>query len=327
MTQNSRNGSPQLGRLESVDPRSIWPHEAQDFTPWLLANAEVLADTLGIDLELTENEHPVGGYSLDLLGTDLTNGCTLIVENQLTTTDHVHLGQLLTYAAGTDAATVVWIATNFREEHRQAVTYLNEVAGENARFFAVEINVVRIGGSEPAPLLKLVAEPNDWHATVSTVARAAQTGGGKNELYRAYWEKFITALHHEVPNWSKVRKPQAQNWMNIVWPAVGTCFVVNFSKGGRMRAELYIDTGDGDENTLLFQRLKHQRSEIETAFGGPLEWEELPDRRACRVAVYGLGDVLNENEHPQYIEWMIRNLTSLRAAFPGHRVGSRTDKV
>jgi hypothetical protein len=81
----------ELGRLVGVDPRTVWAHEAHDFTPWLLTNKDVLAEVLGIDMELTSAEHPVGGFALDLLGRDLTNDCVLIVENQLTSTDHTHL--------------------------------------------------------------------------------------------------------------------------------------------------------------------------------------------------------------------------------------------
>ena len=98
---------PPLGRLTPLDPREVWPHEANDFTPWLLENGDVLADALGLEIELTDREHEVGDYFLDLIGVDLTNDCPLVVENQLTRTDHSHLGQLLTNAAGTDARTVV----------------------------------------------------------------------------------------------------------------------------------------------------------------------------------------------------------------------------
>ena len=123
-------GMLELGRLQSMDPRDVWRHEAHDFTPWLLENADVLSDALGIDLELSAAEHPVGGFNLDLVGRDLTNNCVLIVENQLSTTDHGHLGQLVTYAAGTDARTIVWISPSFREEHRQALDFLNDMGGE-----------------------------------------------------------------------------------------------------------------------------------------------------------------------------------------------------
>jgi hypothetical protein len=99
-----------LGRIELPDPRSIWVNEAHQFTPWLLANADALADAPSLDIELTAAEHPVGPSFLDLIGRDLTNDCLLIVENQLTATDYPHLGQLITYAANLDAATIVWAA-------------------------------------------------------------------------------------------------------------------------------------------------------------------------------------------------------------------------
>ena len=151
----------ELGRLEGVEVRTVWEHEARDFTPWLLDHADHLAETLGIDLELNQSEHSVGGFSLDLVGRDLTNDAVLIVENQLEGTDHNHLGQILTYAAGTDASSIVWIATSFREEHRQAIDWLNEQTRENIRFFGIELKVARIGTSLPAPLFNLVAQPND----------------------------------------------------------------------------------------------------------------------------------------------------------------------
>ena len=62
----------ELGRLEGVEVRTVWEHEARDFTPWLLDHADHLVETLGIDLELNKSEHPVGGFSLDLVGRDLT---------------------------------------------------------------------------------------------------------------------------------------------------------------------------------------------------------------------------------------------------------------
>ncbi len=112
----------QLGRLEPVDPRSIWSHEALNFTPWLAQNGDRLAEALGIELQVEGTEYAVGGYSLDIFGKDQTNDVVLIVENQLGESDHSHLGQLLTYAAGTAASTIAWITTRFRDEHRQALT-------------------------------------------------------------------------------------------------------------------------------------------------------------------------------------------------------------
>src|ERR1700757_2980410 len=110
-----------LGRLTTVPPRDVWTHEAHDFTPWLLQNVDVLSDLLGTDLELDVAEHPVGDFSLYLLGRDVSDDSVVIVENQLARSDHVHLGQILTYAAGTNPKTIVWITTSFRPEHRAAL--------------------------------------------------------------------------------------------------------------------------------------------------------------------------------------------------------------
>jgi hypothetical protein len=151
-----------LGRLEPVDPRGVWPSEAHDFTPWLLANAQALSEAVGMDLDLEAAEHPVGGFSLDLIGVDAATGDRVIVENQLEASDHSHLGQILTYAGGTYPANVLWLSTSFREEHRAALEWLNERTDERTRFFAVRIQVVQIGTSPPAPLFTLVVQPNDW---------------------------------------------------------------------------------------------------------------------------------------------------------------------
>lgn len=168
-----QNQQPVLGRLTPVPPREVWAHEALNFTPWLLANQDVLGEALGMDLELVTAEHPVGGFSLDLLGHDRATGDTVIVENQLEITDHIHLGQILTYAGGTDPKNIVWIAAAFREEHRAALDWLNTHTDEDTRFFGVEVRVVRIGDSEPAPMLRVVAQPNDWGKQVKRAASSA----------------------------------------------------------------------------------------------------------------------------------------------------------
>lgn len=302
-----------LGKLTRVDPRSVWKHEAYDFTPWLLENADGLADVLGIDLELTVNEHPVGAYSLDLLGNDLTNDCVLIVENQLAGTDHSHLGQLLTYAAGTDAATVVWIATSFREEHRQALDWLNDLAGGNARFFGIEIQTVQIEDSPVAPTFVLRAQPNDWHASLSAAAKSTSRASGKGQLYRAFWSSFLEAVHAQRPSWTKAKVPTDANWMTMPSPIKGAVMGVNFTQNSEIRTELYIDTGAGDVNALVFAELKNRQPEIEAAFGEALSWEDLPGKRACRVAAYAPGSVTETESHDDYIAWFMDAGTRLRA--------------
>lgn len=306
----------ELGTLERVLPSSLWNHEAHDFTPWLLANAEGLADALGIDLELEEAEHRVGAFSLDLVGRDATNDTILIVENQLADTDHGHLGQILTYAAGTGASTIVWIATRFREEHRQALDWLNEQTDKGTHFFGVEIEAFRIADSPPAPHFKLVVQPNEWQKVVRDAAQG-QKASGRSALYVKFWESFLVRLAAEEPAWTK-RRPGSttnpNNWLDMPSPIRGTSLNVSFARGRRLRNELYIHSGDIEENERIYEALAGQRKTLETAFGRPLEFESLEGRQAARIAEYTDGDVVEEGRHEEYVTWFIDSGRRLREA-------------
>src|SRR5205823_2992885 len=108
------------------------------------------------------------------------------------------LGQLLTYAAGTDARTIVWIARQFREEHRQALDWLNGHTLEDVRLFGVVIRAVRIGTSPPAPFLEVVSKPNDWQKHVRAAASKQQ--GEKAAAYHAFWSDVVDELRARAPN-------------------------------------------------------------------------------------------------------------------------------
>jgi hypothetical protein len=293
-----------LARLEFMDLRSIWPDEARHFTPWLLQNADRLEAELGIEIELERSEHPVGPFALDLFGRDHTHECPLIVENQLEETDHRHLGQLLTYAAGTDALTVVWIAAKFRDEHRQALEYLNDLAGDNARFFGLTIQAAVIGDSPPALVFTRVVEPSNWRAQV----RAQQSTSSLSEtqaLYLQFWTAYLDRLHSEQPGVTNVRAPQANNWMGLNFLGRGLAMNAAFIREGKLACELYIDAGDADINVAILEALGEHQTEIEQALGRPLEWQEMPQRRACRIRSATAGSVREEGTQPALVDWLL----------------------
>ncbi|MET8157910.1 hypothetical protein ABZT47_16165 [Sphaerisporangium sp. NPDC005289] len=169
-----------LGRLESVPLRSIWPNEAKDFTPWLADNLDVLGQSVGLALDFRHREYAVGRYALDLLLED-AQGRVVVVENQLESTDHGHLGQLLTYCAGTQAEVVIWVAQTVTEEHAAALEWLNDNTVSGTGFFGVEVEVLRIGDSAPAPNFKVVVRPNDF--TKDTQRNRAQATSWTWEAY------------------------------------------------------------------------------------------------------------------------------------------------
>ena len=163
-----------LGKLERIDARTVWKYEAHNFTPWLQEHVGLLAEALGIEIESVEREVGVGDFNVDLVGRVVGGDRPIIIENQLARTDHSHLGQLLTYAAGKEAAYIVWVTPQFHDEHRRALDWLNEVTCEGVSFFGIEIELLRIVDSAgnvslPAPHFKLVAQPNDWQKQACNV--------------------------------------------------------------------------------------------------------------------------------------------------------------
>ncbi len=305
---------PELGRIEVVPPREVWQHEAQHFTPWLLANADVLGELLGMELELDVAEHPVGGFSLDLMGRDALTGQVVIVENQLETTDHQHLGQILTYAAGTDPTTIVWVAAAFRSEHRSALDWLNARTDEGTRFFGVELGLVRIGDSAPAPAFKLVAQPNDWQKTVRAATTQSDAVSGRNELYRAFWSRWMELVQSQRAGWSRATRPPAQNWFSRTTGTAGATYYTSFTKKG-LSSELVFEDPEPAVNTHRLEVLSARAAEMQQAYGGVLEFQQLPGRKATRVAEYlASADVAAEDLWSDYLAWLLDRQTRLRTA-------------
>ena len=180
----------QFGELENVDLRTAWPHEAHDFTPWLAQNLDRLAQVIGIPMEPEDTEVSVEQFSADILARNPQDNSLVLIENQLTGTDHGHLGQVLTYLAGLEAQTVIWIARRFESAHVSAMRWLNDHTAEPFAFFAVQVKVVRIGGSPLVPIFEVIERPNDWDRRI----RARQEGGGdlsgNSKLRLEFWEFY-----------------------------------------------------------------------------------------------------------------------------------------
>lgn len=184
--------SSEIGSLIPVDLRLAWAHEANDFTPWLASNLDRLRAAVGIDLVLEGTEVTVGPFSADILATDALTNERVLIENQLEQADHAHLGQILTYLAGLDARSVIWIAKAFRDEHLSAVRWLNNNTMDDFSFFAVEVSAVRIGDSPVAPLFSVVEKPNDWDRQLHQAAPGIQEDK-PSRLAKEYWEKAFLA--------------------------------------------------------------------------------------------------------------------------------------
>lgn len=306
---------PQLSRVIPVAAREVWAHEAHHFTQWLLQNADVLSDILGMDLELTEAERRVGNFALDLIGTDLQSGTTVIIENQLETTDHSHLGQLLTYAGGTDPSTIVWCAPKFRDEHRAALDWLNENTEEGVRFFGVEIAAVRIEDSLPAPMFRLVVQPNDWTKRVHTETAASSNLTPRQAAHESLWRTVLDRIRTLHPEWTSARVTSRDNWITLPFGTSGIWYSFVCS-GTNPRVELYFGSSNASSNQSEFEKFLAYRQELEALYGGSLDYQPMADRVACRIAAGypHIFDVLDETQHENLTHWYITTMEKFRPA-------------
>ena len=178
-----------FGTLIDVDPRSAWAHEAHQFTPWLAENLGRLGDAIGVKLEFSAREHLVGRFSADIVARNLLDDTVVLIENQLDWSDHKHLGQIMTYLAGTEAKIIVWVAPQFCDEHLSAIRWLNQHSHEEFSFFAVKLRVVQIAESPYAPMFDVLEKPNDWERSLTQQLRS-QTASESTQLRRAFWDAY-----------------------------------------------------------------------------------------------------------------------------------------
>ena len=307
-----------LGKLAPVELRDIWTTEADDFTPWLAQpeNLEFLGETLGIELELEAQEQAVGPFRADILCKDSESEAWVLIENQLERTDHTHLGQLLTYASGLEAVVIVWIAARFTDEHRATLDWLNRITDASFQFFALEVELWRIGSSPAAPKFNVVAKPNDWSRSVARAARSIDESQLPETriVQRAYWEALNAALDRAKGPVSGARKPQLKSWMRY---SVGK---TGFSLGAaiavtKRQIRVYLRIA-GKNPKASFHILREQAEEIEQELGYPFVWNQDQTGRRGRVSVY-LDDVdpRAETDWPRQHEWLVTKLNDMHRAF------------
>lgn len=302
-----------FSELKQVPLREIWQHEASDFTPWLEKNIQELGDALGMDLEIVDREASVGDFSLDLLARDLGSSRTIIIENQLTQTDHDHLGKLLTYAAGFNASTVVWISETVRDEHRQALEWLNQRTDTETQFFAVAVEVLRIDDSNPALDFKLVVFPNEWQK--SKKKETSTNLSPKQEKYKNYFQRLIDELREEH-KFTGAKVGQPQNWYTFASGIGNIGYGAQFARGSKVLTYLNIYQDVRGNRMEIFDRLEKQKVEIESNFGSTLEWNRADEQQVSWVAVYRDGSIeSSDSELEEIKQWHIENLLKLKEVF------------
>jgi hypothetical protein len=305
----------QLGRLEQVELREAWPTEASHFTPWLAKpeNIEILGTLLGVELEVVEEESRVGPFRADILCLDTATSDHVLIENQIERTDHTHLGQLLTYSSGLSAVTIVWIAKQFTDEHRAALDWLNSKTEVNISFFGLEVELWRIGNSEPAPKFNIVSKPNNWSRAVARASSGTSSLTENGRLQIEYWAQFAeTARSRPYP--LTVSKGGPYNWVSA---AVGRSDFYLWASTNAVKSSIQAGlTIAGSHAVERHAELFEMKDEISSNFDGVLEWSETDSELKQRyIAVPAItADPKDRSDWPRQHEWLVANLEGMHKA-------------
>jgi hypothetical protein len=298
------------------------------FTPWLAepANLQLLGEALGIELELEATEKSVGPFNADILCKDTATDSWVLIENQLERTDHKHLGQLITYASGLKAVTIVWIANPFTEEHRSALDWLNEITDDKFNFFGLEVELWKIGDSNVAPKFNVVSKPNDWSRSVAAGAASVENENltGVKQLQLRFWTFF-----REYVNSRKTvitpTKPRPHHWMNMSIGRSGYKLIAVASTwdsqaesydSNEIRVEFEITR---DPEAAIFTLFENEKDVIEDELGYSVTWWNIPEKISKRIFSLKSVNLSDESDWPNQAAWLLQHLEDFYRVF-GPRV-------
>lgn len=303
---------PSIGKLEQVPLRELWKHEGRGFSAWLESHLDVLSEAVDFVLSDPRREIRAGNFLVDMVAED-ENGNTVIVENQLETTDHDHLGKIITYVTNLDAKAAIWITKGQRPEHIRAVQWLNETTPDDIAFYLVNLAAYRIAGSDPAPLFTVIVRPS---------LESKSFGKQKKELAERhvdrlkFWEQLLARAKEKGVLTHAQRSPSKDSWMSAgAGVRSGVSFTYTVWASEETAVDLWIDTPDKEENKRLFDELIQHKSEVEASFGTALSWDRLDDRKLSRVRhVIRLGGLEEEPKWREIQDAMVTAMDRLAKA-------------
>lgn len=302
-----------IGKLYQVNLREYWKHEALDFTNWLSKeeNLNLLSEEIGIDIVLKETEASVGRFNVDILAVENNSDRLIVIENQLEQTDHDHLGKIITYASGFNAEIIIWIVKDIREEHQQAIDWLNEHTDENINFFIVKMELWKIDNSAPAPKFNIISKPNNWAKALKNTSSKTKRESELSMKQLDFWTEFITYLKSNQST-LKTRKANPQHWYDISCGNSKAYLSLTIdSQNKSIATGVYIP-----DNKELYFYLEAKKAEIELELGFQMEWLPLQNKKASRVYFKQENiDIFNPIKRVEYYEWLKVNSEKIQKVF------------
>lgn len=290
-----------LVKQKQISPRKMWANEQYDFTPWLVEHIEELGEKIGMELEVVGREVSVGPYSADILAKETSTNNYVVIENQLEKTNHDHLGKSITYASALNAKTIVWIATDFTEEHKKAFDWLNDNTNEELAFWAIQLELWQISEDTASMRFNIVCTPS---SNVKTIKSKTNSESETTQKQLEYWTMFRDKLM-ATKKFSSLHTPRPQYWFDVALGRSGinlsnTCNVQKSVVGIRV----YISSKVVD---TYLPALEARKTEINKALGCEPEWNPNPNAKDKTITLSFQTDLSDPEKTEESLEWMVKN--------------------
>lgn len=300
-----------LSKLKKIDLREEWKHEAADFTNWLAQeeNLQLLGEEIGVDISLVQTEASVGKFSVDILAEEENTGRKIVIENQLETTNHDHLGKIISYASGFDAEILIWIVKDVRDEHKRAVDWLNEHTDDKINIFAIRMELWQIGDSPYAPKFHIISKPNDWAKAIKTSSSRPDLSD-RRLMQLEFWKQFQEYAAAQGSS-LRLRKANPQHWYDVsIGSSKSYLSLVVDADNEQIRCEFYIPN-----SKPLFNALYDKKDVIASMLPCELEWMVLEGKKASRIRTVTHIDVANSENWETCFKWLTETAQQFQKVF------------
>ncbi len=287
----------------------MWPNEALNFTPWLAENISELGEKIGMELEVVGQEVSVGPYSADILAKDINTDSYIVIENQLEKTNHDHLGKSITYASALNAKTIVWIATDFTEEHKKALDWLNDNTNEDLSFWGIQLELWQIAEDTASMRLNIVSTPS---TNVKTIKSKTNNESESRSIQLEFWTKFREKLQStkKIPS---LQTPQAHYWYDV---RIGRSDILLSNICNTQKSivgvRLYIRNKVVD---VYYPALEARKVEINKALGCEPDWDPNPSAKDKTITLFHQTDLSNPDKVEEALDWLVKQTIVFHGVF------------
>lgn len=152
---------------------------------------------------------------------------------------------------------------------------------ERGQLHAYATGILKNRYSPLAPKFEALVKPNDWAKSGREQTRDASSASPTKQIQQKLWMDLIKGLAKNAPQ-IRSQKPRPQHWLTNSIGRLG--FGLNITantRDERLGVELWIPGAEAEQH---FVNLSAQKKDIEGKLGFDLDWQELPDAKACRIA-------------------------------------------